>query len=213
MVRLVLLGAPGAGKGTQEAILAQELHVPHLSTGELLREEARRGTELGGEADGFMRRGELVPNDLVLRILAARLEEPPARRGFILDGYPRTPAQAETLTGITPIDHVIFFELPESMLLERLTQRRSCPACGRTYNLSTLPPARPGRCDADGSELQQRNDDRAEAVATRLRVYQEQTAPLLTYYARRGLLRRIDADGVPAQVTARLRAVLAGVHA
>jgi adenylate kinase len=209
MVRLVLLGPPGAGKGTQATVLARELGVIHLSTGELLREEVRRGTALGAEADRFVRAGQLVPNDLVLRILAARLEEPTARAGFILDGYPRTAAQAETLTGITPIDHVLFFELPEGLLVGRLTQRRSCPTCGRTYNLTSLPPARPGVCDVEGSPLIQRSDDRPEAVETRLKVYREQTAPLLDYYERKGRLRRIDARGAPGEVTARLRAALA----
>jgi adenylate kinase len=208
MPRVVLLGPPGAGKGTQAGPLAAELGVPHLSTGDLLRAAVAKATSLGAEADGYMRAGHLVPDELVLRILRARLSEPDARAGFVLDGYPRNRAQAETLAALVAVDDVLYFELPEKVLLERLTQRRSCPKCGRVYNLSTRPPRSPGRCDVEGAELLQRSDDRPEAVRVRLATYREQTEPLLQYYAGPGLLRRLDALGSTEEVGRRLRAAL-----
>jgi adenylate kinase len=208
MVRIAFLGAPGAGKGTQAKRLAGALGIAHISTGDILREAVERRTPLGAEANDYMRAGKLVPDPLVLRILTERLRAPDAVPGFILDGYPRNRSQAETLETIVALDHVVFFDLPEGKLVERLTQRRHCPTCGRSYNLATLPPKVPGKCDVEGAELLQRPDDRAEAVRTRLRVYAEQTAPLLAYYEEQRLLRSIDADGSPEEVEARLRAAL-----
>jgi adenylate kinase len=208
MARTVFLGPPGAGKGTQAAELAKREGWAHLSTGDLLRQAVAAGTELGRRADGFMRQGLLVPDDLVLEILGERLRGPEASRGFVLDGYPRNVAQARTLEGLTPIDVVVHFELPGEKLIERLTQRRHCPTCGRIYNLATLPPKNSGRCDVDGTELAQRSDDRPEAVRTRLRAYAEQTAPLLDHYRAQGRLRTVDADGSPAEVAERLRRLL-----
>ena len=208
MAHLVLLGPPGAGKGTQAAELAKETGWAHLSTGDLLRAAVRAGTPLGREADGYMRMGLLVPDELVLRILEERLRAPEASKGFLLDGYPRNLAQAETLAGITSLDHVLYFEIPNELLIERTTNRRHCPRCGRIYNLITRPPRQPGRCDVDGAELLQRSDDRPEAVATRLSAYGQQTAPLLDYYRRAGLLRTLDATGTPAEVTRRARSIV-----
>ncbi|MGI0053094.1 MAG: adenylate kinase [Thermoplasmata archaeon] len=208
MARIVFLGPPGAGKGTQAAGLSRQLGLPHLSTGELLREAARAGSDLGRRADRYMREGLLVPDELVLELLRERIGHPDARNGFVLDGYPRNREQAETLASITPIDHVVFFELPETELLERLTQRRECPKCRRIYNLSTLPPRIPDRCDDDGFQLLGRPDDAPEAAHTRLRTYRERTAPLLQYYADRGLLRSLDASGPPEQVARRLNSEL-----
>jgi adenylate kinase len=205
VAQIVLLGPPGAGKGTQAAEIARAAGWAHLSTGDLLRAAVKAGTRLGVEADGYMRKGLLVPDDLVLRILKERLAGPDARSGFILDGYPRNPAQASTLATITPIDHVVYFEIAPEVLLERLTQRRHCPTCGRIYNLATLPPKRPGRCDVEGAELVQRPDDRPEAVRTRLATYREQTAPLLDHYRTLGLLRTVDASGTPDEVSRRVR--------
>jgi adenylate kinase len=207
---LALLGPPGAGKGTQAAELARLLGLAHLSTGDLLRSAAKKGTELGRKAEEFMRRGELVPDELVLEILKARIAEPDTRAGFILDGYPRNREQAETLARITSLDRLISFEIPEELLIERMTGRRNCPKCGRTYNLLTLPPRVEGKCDVDGTALVQRADDQEEAVRNRLRVYHEQTAPLFAYYRDLGLLRSIDATGPPSVVTARLRAAVSG---
>lgn len=209
MHRIVFLGPPGAGKGTQASALAGELHVPHLSTGDLLRAAVAAKTTLGLEADGYMRKGELVPDALVLGILEERLREPDARAGFLLDGYPRNPAQAEALQRISPIDRVIEFEVPTEVLVARLSGRWVCPADGTVYHATSMPPKVPGRCDRDGSALVQRPDDRPEAVRTRLKVYDEKTAPLVDHYRSLGLLRPIDATGTPAQVAARVRAALA----
>jgi adenylate kinase len=210
MPRIVLLGPPGAGKGTQAKELAKHLGVPHLSTGDLLREAARAKTSLGEEADVYMRAGRLVPDELVLRILKERLGRPDAATGFILDGYPRNVAQATELDRITPIDRVVAFEIPENVLVERLTQRWNCPKCGTVYNLATRPPKQAGACDRDGTPLHQRADDAPPAVRTRLTVYQEQTAPLLEHYRVLGRLSSIDATGTPEQVASRLHTALEG---
>lgn len=204
----MFLGPPGAGKGTQAADLARELGLVHLSTGDLLRAAVAEGTELGRAADGHMRAGRLVPDELVLEILRERLGRPDASRGFILDGYPRTEAQASTLGTLTPIDLVVWFEVPSGTLVERLSGRWSCPRCGSVYNVVTRPPRTPGRCDRDGAELVQRPDDRPEAVEVRLKVFAQQTAPLLEHYRRVGLLRTVDGDGPPEVVTGRLRRLL-----
>lgn len=208
MPRIVLLGPPGAGKGTQARSLADRLRVPHLSTGDLLREAARAKTSLGEEADVYMRAGRLVPDELVLRILRERLGRPDAANGYILDGYPRNVAQANELDRITAIDRVLAFDIPEAVLVERLTQRWTCPKCGTAYNLATRPPKTAGTCDLDGTPLAQRADDAPAAVRTRLAVYNEQTAPLLEHYRRKGRLTPIDATGDPGQVAGRLRIAL-----
>ena len=206
--RIVFLGPPGVGKGTQAAELGRHLGVPHLSTGDLLRAAVAARTPLGLEAQGHMDAGRLVPDDLVLRILNERLALPDAARGFILDGFPRNLAQAEQLDRVTHLDAVLSFELPANLLLERLSGRRLCPTCQSVYNVVTRPPKVPGRCDRDGTELFQRPDDRPEAITTRLAVYAEQTAPLLGYYRKAGLLQTIDATGTPEQVAARVRSAL-----
>lgn len=210
MVRIVLLGPPGAGKGTQAKELALRLGIPHLSTGDLLREAVRAKTPLGEEADGYMRAGKLVPDDLVLRILRERLARPDASAGFVLDGYPRNVAQANELARSSPIDRVISFDIPVGVLIERLTKRVSCPTCGTVYNLATRPPKVPGVCDSDATPLVQRSDDAHEAVRTRLQVYQIQTTPLLEHYRALGLLTPIDASGTPERVAQRLQWALEG---
>ncbi|HTW39791.1 MAG TPA: adenylate kinase [Thermoplasmata archaeon] len=208
MHRIVFLGPPGVGKGTQAARLSRVLGIPHLSTGDLLRAAVRAATPLGKEAQGHMDAGRLVPDDLVLRILTERLAAPDAASGFLLDGFPRNLAQAERLRAITPLDAVLSFELPARLLVERLSGRRICPKCQSVYNLSTQPPQVAGKCDKDGTELIQRPDDLPEAIATRLAVYTEQTAPLLGYYERAGLLRTVDATGDPDEVASRVRAAI-----
>jgi adenylate kinase len=208
MPRLIFLGPPGAGKGTQAAELARRLGIRQISTGDLLRAAVAARTPSGLEADGHMKAGRLVPDELVLRILQDRLESPEIASGFLLDGFPRTVPQAEALSRITPIDRVIEFQIPEDRLRERLTQRWNCPSCGRLYNVATRPPKTAGQCDVDGTPLVHRSDDRDDAVVTRLRVYHEQTAPLVEYYRGRGLLGSVDATGSAAEVSARILAEL-----
>ncbi|MGI0071321.1 MAG: adenylate kinase [Thermoplasmata archaeon] len=208
MHRIVFLGPPGAGKGTQAARLAVELGAPHLSTGDLLRAAVSAGTPLGRAARAHMDAGRLVPDDLVLKILDERLAQPDAREGFLLDGFPRNLVQAKELEKVSGLDAVLSFEIPADQLVTRLSGRRLCPACQSVYNVQTQPPKVPGRCDRDGSELIQRPDDRPEAVTTRLAVYAEQTTPLLGYYRNAGLLRSIDATGDPDTVAGRVRAAL-----
>lgn len=208
MPRVVFLGPPGAGKGTQAKSLAKDLGIPHLSTGDLLREAVREKTSLGEEADVYIRAGRLVPDALVLRILKERLARPDAKPGALFDGYPRNLAQARELTGFAPVDRVISFVIPEPVLLERLTQRWNCPKCGTLYNLATRPPKQAGVCDLDGTTLVQRSDDRIDAVRMRLLVYAEQTAPLLEHYRMLGILTPIDATGTPEQVGRRIRMAL-----
>jgi adenylate kinase len=208
MHRIVFLGPPGAGKGTQAATLARELRIVHLSTGDLLRAAVAQRTALGGEAEGYMAAGQLVPDELVVRILRERLDQPDTSAGFLLDGFPRNIPQAQLLERFVPVESVVAFDIPEALLLERLVHRRTCPKCHTVYNIVQAPPKTPGICDREGAALEQRPDDRPESVRTRLRVYHEQTAPLLAFYESRGTLRRIDAEGDPTAVAGRLRAAL-----
>ncbi|HLN50437.1 MAG TPA: adenylate kinase [Thermoplasmata archaeon] len=209
MHRVVFLGPPGAGKGTQATQIARELGVPHLSTGDLLRAAVAARTPLGLEADGHMRAGRLVPDDLVLKILDKRLEQNDARDGYLLDGFPRNLAQADALGQFAEIDRVVSFEISPDILVRRLSDRRVCPKCQSVYNLSSRPPKTSGKCDKDGTDLLQRPDDQPEAVTTRLKVYAEQTAPLLEFYRKRDMLRSVDAGGTPDEVAARIRRALA----
>lgn len=186
-MRIILLGPPGAGKGTQAELLARRLGLEHISTGDLLREEARRGTELGRKAEDYMDRGELVPDDLIIEMLEGRLN-----KNIILDGFPRTLRQAEALAELVEVDRVLDLELPEEEVVRRLAARRVCEQCGRNYNLLTNPPREEGVCDACGGRLIQREDDRPEVVRRRYRLYQEEIAPLKEFYRERGLLAELD---------------------
>jgi adenylate kinase len=204
-MRLVLLGAPGSGKGTQANFLVQDFAIPHISTGDILREAAKNGTPLGLKAKGYMEQGALVPDDLMMELIKQRLSQPDAQKGFLLDGFPRTVAQADGLNDIlkaigTKLDRVISLEVPGNELIKRLTARWSCPKCGAIFNLISQPPKLVGICDACGSALEQRPDDKRETVENRLRVYEAQTAPLIQYYRTKGWLLAVAGDQAPDQV-------------
>jgi adenylate kinase len=209
-VRVAFLGPPGAGKGTQARELAREAAVPQIATGDMLREAVAAGTALGREAKRYMDQGALVPDDVVVAAMKERLAQPDAAGGFILDGFPRTIAQAEALTQMLKdlgreLDAVVYFEVPEEELLRRLTGRRVCRQCGSTFHVVSAPPAKPGVCDRCGGELSQREDDSEATVANRLQVYARQTAPLLDYYRDRGLLRPVEGKGPVADVQTAIR--------
>lgn len=206
-MRLIFLGPPGVGKGTYASRIAPKLGIPHISTGELLREEVKNKTELGLEARKYMDSGELVPDKIVIGMLKKRLEEKDCEKGFILDGFPRTPEQAEALEGITKIDMVVNFRQRKDVLIEKISARRTCKKCGEIYNLADIrfdkyrmPPVLPkkeGICDKCGGELYQRDDDRKETVEERLGVYERNTKPLIDYYRERGLIKDVDVIGGP----------------
>lgn len=207
-MQLILLGPPGAGKGTQAARLAAALGVPHIATGDMLRGAVAKGTELGRRAEAIMARGELVPDELVIGIVAERLDEPDAARGFLLDGFPRTTAQAEALDRLLkargkgdPL--VLFLDVEEEELVERLSGRLTCPSCQfvthRRAGSSVGDP-----CPRCGTPLVQRPDDQAETVRRRLAVYRRETEPLVAYYEQRGLLRRVSGDGSVDEVERRM---------
>jgi adenylate kinase len=199
-VRLVFLGPPGAGKGTQARELARELNVPQVATGDMLREAVANGTPLGREAKAYMDRGALVPDDVIVRLIAERLAQPDAKRGFILDGFPRTIPQADALERLlgdlgVSLDRVVYFDVSDAELVRRLSGRRSCPKCQSTFHVTSNPPKRENVCDRCGSTLVQREDDREATVRKRLQVYAEQTSPLLDRYKKRGVLRTVAGEG------------------
>lgn len=216
-MRLVLLGPPGAGKGTQATTVADAHGIPHISTGDIFRANLRDETPIGLEAKRYMDEGELVPDDVVIRMVADRLTADDTDGGFLFDGFPRTIEQAESLEAVlddagTPLDAVVRFEIDEAELVERLTGRRSCPD-GHIYHVVANPPEQEGICDVDGKPLFQRDDDTEEVVRNRLDVYREQTAPLVSFYDERDLLVGIDALGEVDEVTARIESALDGVRA
>ena len=214
---VIFLGPPGAGKGTQAMELARKYGVPHLSTGDMLRENIAKGTPLGAKAKPLMARGELVPDSLVLKMVAARIERPNCSNGFVFDGFPRTVAQAQYLGEMLkqhghrqPV--IIHFAIDPGLLMRRITGRRMCKVGGEIYNLFERPPKVPGKCDIDGGELEQRPDDREEVVGPRLQAYQKQTAPLVAYYRRLGRLKEVDAAKSVDEVTRRVLEVVDGAH-
>jgi adenylate kinase len=214
-MRIVLLGPPGAGKGTQAKLMQERIGVPHIASGDLLRAAVAARSELGRAAQTYMSRGELVPDALVIDMIEQRLRQNGADPSFLLDGFPRTVAQAEALEqrlvaqGI-PLAHVVSLEVPREELVRRLSGRRTCRGCGAMYHVELDPPGRPNRCDHCGGELYQRDDDREETIRARLGVYDTSTAPLTAFYRGRGLLREIDGTGPTAQVLERILAQLAG---
>ncbi|MBI3006984.1 MAG: adenylate kinase [candidate division NC10 bacterium] len=208
-MRLILLGPPGAGKGTQAQRLTRTLGIPQVSTGDILRAAVAAGTPLGREAKAYMDQGALVPDGVVIGIIRERLGAPDCARGYILDGFPRTAAQAEalgeTLRALgTPLTAVLSLTVDPEELVRRLSGRRTCGNCGAAYHLETAPPRRAGLCDRCGGALLQREDDREETIRKRLAVYREQTAPLVAYYRGRGLLREVDGRGDIDDVFARV---------
>jgi adenylate kinase len=210
MSRVIFLGAPGAGKGTQARRLAGEAGEPQVATGDMLREAAAEGTPLGREAKRYMDSGALVPDEVVIGLVDERLARADAATGYVLDGFPRTVAQAEALDGLLgrrrqELDRVIFFDVSRPELIRRLTGRRICRKCGTTFHMVSAPPRTAGRCDVCGGELYQREDDAEATVARRLDVYETQTAPLLDYYRRRGLLVRVAGEGAMEDVADRIR--------
>ena len=210
MSRVIFLGAPGAGKGTQARRLAAGSGVPQVATGDMLREAAAAGTPLGREAKRFMDQGALVPDEVVIGLVDERLSRPDAGGGYVLDGFPRTVAQALALDALLrrlgqDLDRVVFFDVSRDELLRRLTGRRVCRQCGTAFHLVSAPPKAAGRCDQCGGELYQRDDDAEATVGRRLDVYQTQTAPLLDYYRKRGLLVRVAGEGPVDQVAAAIQ--------
>jgi adenylate kinase len=212
----VLLGPPGAGKGTQAQAISKTLGLPHISSGDLFRENLKNQTELGKLAKGFIDRGELVPDDVTIAMIRDRLARADCKPGALLDGFPRTPAQADALAGMLVgfagrVNGVPYIRVPEDVLIERLTGRWTCRAQGHVFHVKFNPPHKAGICDFDGSELYQREDDKAETVINRIQVYFQQTMPLIEYYKKAGLLLEVDGTQSIQQVTAELLAALSTV--
>lgn len=210
---IVLLGPPGVGKGTQAKIIAERLSLPHVSSGDLFRENIKNGTPLGQLAQSFINKGELVPDDVTIGMIRERLSRPDCAGGALLDGFPRTTVQAEALDALLAefggqVDYVPYITASEATLVERLSGRWTCRAQGHVFHEKHNPPRQPGVCDFDGSELYQRDDDRAETVVRRIQVYFQQTEPLIAYYRARGRLHEIDGAQPIEKVTADLLAVL-----
>ncbi len=207
-MRIVLVGPPGAGKGTQAQFIASHLAIPKVSTGDIFRYNVSAGTDLGKEAKAYMDRGDLVPDKLTVAMVERRLAEDDAQAGFLLDGFPRNVAQAETLKKILAdwglrLDLVLELVVDHDEVIRRLSGRRTCRTCGRVWHEAFDPPTRPGKCDECGGELFQRDDDREETIRHRLEVYAEQTQPLISYYADEGILLGMDATGPVEDVTDR----------
>jgi len=211
-MNIILLGAPGAGKGTQAQILKETLNIPKLSTGDMLREAVAKGTEIGKKADKIMKAGQLVPDDVIVSMVRARIAEPDCLGGFILDGFPRTLTQAQFLDGpgtAQKIDKVIEIKVDDKALIARIAGRFTCAKCGAGYNKETKPTAASGICDNCGStEFVFRADDKAETVAARLKAYNDQTAPLLPYYREKGILFSVDGMADIDQVTGAIKKIV-----
>jgi adenylate kinase len=213
-LNLILFGPPGAGKGTQGTRLSEDLRLPYIATGDMLREAVANETELGRDARNYMDEGNLVPDDVIIGVITERVQEDDAQDGFILDGFPRTIPQAEALDRQLEqlgreITAALLVNAPDDEVIKRISGRRQCVEAGHVYNIHFDPPKRDEVCDQDGSRLQQRSDDEPEKVKHRLEVYREQTSPLIEYYEQRGLLRRFDGARSPTEVYDHIRATLA----
>ncbi len=211
-MRIVLLGAPGAGKGTQAKKLIDKYGIPQISTGDILRKAVADGTPLGIEAKSYMNKGELVPDSVVIGLVKERLQQDDCRKGFILDGFPRNIAQAETLDRVlgemgVPLQIALSVDVDLDVLMKRLTGRRTCRQCGQMYNIYFSPPAKEGICDKCGGELYHRDDDKEETIRKRLEVYESQTAPLIEYYKNKGILKSVNGVGNIEEIFANVCAI------
>lgn len=196
-MKIIMLGAPGAGKGTQAKMIAEKYGIPHISTGDIFRANIKNGTELGMKAKSFMDKGELVPDELTIGMLLDRVEQQDCKAGYVLDGFPRTIPQAEELDRELSkrnekIDYAVDVDVPDENIVKRMSGRRACLKCGATYHMEHIPPKKEGICDSCGSELVLRDDDKAETVLKRLQVYHDQTQPLIDFYTGKGILRTVD---------------------
>lgn len=210
---IILLGPPGAGKGTQAGAVAEKYHIPHISTGDIFRANLKQGTPLGLEAKKYMDAGALVPDELVVRLVGDRLDAPDAAAGALLDGFPRTVAQAQALADYLgrkgrQVDHCLCLNVPDEVLIRRLSGRRMCRECGAGFHVDFSPPTADGRCPQCGGEVYQRDDDQEVTIGNRLKVYHEQTSPLVAWYGQRGLLRPIDGQGPVGEIQKRIFAAL-----
>ena len=210
-MKIVMLGAPGAGKGTQAKMIASKYGIPHISTGDIFRANIKNGTELGKKAKTYMDQGALVPDELTLELIMDRFKQDDCKNGYVLDGFPRTIPQAEALEKVAALDCALLLDVPDKFIEERMTGRRVCPKCGRTYHVTNIPPKVAGICDDCGTELVQRDDDSPETVRARLRVYHDQTEPLVDFYKGRGILKVVDGrqelDVAAAEISALLRSL------
>ena len=212
-MKIIMLGAPGAGKGTQAKMIADKYGVPHISTGDIFRANIKNGTELGMEAKKYMDQGLLVPDELTVRILLDRVAQDDCKNGYVLDGFPRTIPQAEVLDSeLTKlgdhIDYAINVDVPDENIIKRMSGRRACLTCGATYHIEHVPPKKEGICDVCGSELVLRDDDKPETVKNRLNVYHEQTQPLIDFYTEKGVLKTVDGTVPMEEVFAAITAIL-----
>jgi adenylate kinase len=202
-MKLIFLGPPGAGKGTISDLAVDKLGLPHISTGDLFRAAVKNGTPLGLKVKDIMASGGLVPDELTIALVKERLSQKDAAKGWILDGFPRTIPQAEALEKIAAVDSVVNFDVADAIVVDRLSGRRMCRACGKIYHVKNMPPKKEGVCDVDGSELYTRDDDKAAAIQVRLDTYRKSTEPLIDWYGKKGKLITIDGVGAPAEVLGR----------
>ena len=212
-MKIIMLGAPGAGKGTQAKMIAETYKLPHVSTGDIFRANIKNNTDLGKEAKTYMDKGELVPDELTVRILLDRVAQADCANGYVLDGFPRTIPQAEVLDAELnklgeKVDYAIDVEVPDENIVKRMSGRRACLKCGATYHIVHIPPKKEGICDACGSELVQRDDDKEETVKNRLAVYHQQTQPLIDFYSNKGVLKTVDGTKDSAEVFEDIKKIL-----
>jgi adenylate kinase len=207
-MNLIFLGAPGAGKGTLATLLSKDLDIPQISTGDLFRAAVKEGSALGKQVQGIMEKGELVPDSLTVELVKERLAKPDAQGGYILDGFPRTVAQADSLAEFQDIDAVVNFAISDELVIRRLSGRRVCRSCGAIYHIENMPPKVEGKCDRCGGELYIRDDDKIESIENRLRVYKDQTEPLIAYYRDRGLLQEIDSSQSPEHSLGQIKKIV-----